>query len=568
MKNTYTVSTFSNGYKSKFSETRDCLNEILGYISDDSPEPLVCAIYGLRRTGKTILMEQCIERLSDEQKKHTIRIDCTEQADFDEIIDFVNNKIDEGYKYFFIDEITYAKNFQALANIMSNIWVAQRNCKIVVTGTDSLGLSLIHCNSMYDRMKFVNTSYTSFGEYSRITGDSSIDKYIKLGSTLSKTTFGSIKKNQEYILTAIVSNIINSLKKSENLNRYPPVLTEKYSEDALKNEIERIINKYSQSIVYRAVTKQFESSSIGDARQLLTRNNSEGRKAILKLSYDEVNQKIASLLGCEHPSGIGDSDIENIYRFLIDVGVFQDIKVYTSINRAECTDDLGFVSHPGMFHANLKHTFEQLEQDSSWIDATPEERKIVVEKAYQSAMGKIMENVVISDVYHLLRDSIDDEKNSWYVSKISVIINNRRYEADLLICNRDNRDVTLFEIKHSSTNVPHQSSNLENLEFIEYIEENFGRVANKAVLYNGKTDYSTAVPRISASEFLITLYKQSHTPDNGIENVLNVIKTNYEGKSVTDYAQMIIDIPKMAATPYSENITNDIEVDPDENPGE
>ena len=64
----------------------------------------------------------------------------------------------------------------------------------------------------------------------------------------------------------------------------------------------------------------------------------------------------------------------------------------------------------------------------------------------------------------------------------------------------------LFEIKHSTQNIPEQSRHLEDEAFLKYIKDNFGPVKGRAVLYNGETTDVPEVPRISAADFLIPLY--------------------------------------------------------------
>ena len=64
------------------------------------------------------------------------------------------------------------------------------------------------------------------------------------------------------------------------------------------------------------------------------------------------------------------------------------------------------------------------------------------------------------------------------------------------------KETYLFEIKHSSKLVKEHSAALENENFLIYIEDHFGTIRGRAVLYNGPTDNTMSVPRIKASEFL------------------------------------------------------------------
>lgn len=196
-----------------YRERRDCFEQIVGYLKSDY-QRRICAIYGLRRTGKTVLMQQCIENMSEDDRKNTILLTCRRGSDLYDILIFIENKISEGYRNFFIDEITNADNFQEVGEALANHYVVYNNARIVVTGTDSLGLSLPTHDLQYDRTLFVNTTYISFGEYFRILGETSLDEYIQLGGILKVDTYSDYWSTHDYIDLSIARNLINSIEKS------------------------------------------------------------------------------------------------------------------------------------------------------------------------------------------------------------------------------------------------------------------------------------------------------------------------------------------------------------------
>lgn len=538
MEHSFFIEKIPDDYKSGYIKQRDCLKEINQYLESNKPQSKICAILGLRRTGKTVLLKQSIEKLSNEQKKKTLFIECIDgKTDFYELLGYIKAKIEEGYRYFFIDEITYSKGFENAPTVLSDIYVGINDVKIVVTGTDSLGLSIPSKDIMYERMEMIHTTYTPFGEYFQLTGISTIDDFIKKGSTLNPNIFENKETTDEYVETAIIQNIIKSLKKSEDIERYPAALTLKYDETVLRNEIQRIINRYSQVRTLKAITKQFHSNPLGDARDLILKHEENGFDIISKLKYEEVNQKIAELLGCNYPSGIEKNDIPLIYKYLQNIDVFSNIPVQEN-------DPIEMPTHPGLFHANLKYTLEELQKDNSWIEADQKIKNLVITKAYESAMGKIMENIIIADVYYLLckgkkiqkEDLFGESSGRWYVTKYQTEIDNRKCEVDLLIFDKELQETYLFEIKHSKENVPNQSIHLENECFIQKIENEFGPVKSKIVLYNGITDVKkTSVPRVSARDFLVEMYNEfinnSINKDISIKNILEKLGIYYEDQN-------------------------------------
>ena len=66
----------------------------------------ICALYGLRRTGKTVMMNQCISELPPEEKEKSVYILCKEACDMLEVEQVIDDLYEKGKRFFFIDEVT------------------------------------------------------------------------------------------------------------------------------------------------------------------------------------------------------------------------------------------------------------------------------------------------------------------------------------------------------------------------------------------------------------------------------------------------------------------------------
>lgn len=527
-----------NDIHPNFKKKRNCYKQLEDYINSKEYETKVCAIYGIRRTGKTVLMEQAVEALSDEQKQKALFITCERKTNFHDIIYFVEDAIKDGYKYFFIDEITYAEDFQYIGSILSDVFVSKNNARIVITGTDSLGLSLVSRDIMYDRLKFIPTTYTSFAEYSELTGINNLDDYIKFGSTLQTNSFSTHDKMEEYIETSIVENIINSIKKTEGVRTYPPTLTELYNNQDLENSIQRIINKYSQTITIDALKKQFKVAPFSTAIKTLQKTPSHNF-IYSEINSSYVNETIKKILNVDNlkTSPITNEHIKDLSKFLERLGVISTIPVLQSYTDSIYTSDLKIINHPGMYHANIKYTLETIRDDKSWFNQVSiEDKNVLLEKTYSIAMGIILENIIINDVYQLLSngrkvDKVDifgENTGRWYVSKLTFDDSQTEqyHEADLIIFDKEKKETYLFEIKHSNKAIKEQSIHLENKVFSQYVEKHFGKIKKTAVLYNGETDCSLKVPRISAAKFLKELTTQFNTKDFDMNKFIDSLLSN------------------------------------------
>lgn len=513
----------------QFTKRRKAYEEVEEYVKSDKRDTKICAIYGIRRTGKSTLMEQVAQNLSKEQKLKAWFITCNNDTDFYDVVAFITKMLENGDKYFFIDEITSAKNFQNIGQVLSDVFVKMDNAKIVVTGTDSLGLSLVHRGMMYDRIKFVPTTYTSFSEYSNLTGIDDIDDYVKFGSTLKTDCFYSYKETHHYIETSIVSNIIGSLEKSEGLKKYPPTLTELYNNNDLNNAIQRIITRFAQNLAVKLLTVQIKNHPVSLALTNLAQKSEGDKSKVLmsqKINFDKINDSVNYNLGIltTRTFPVEEKHINVLSDFLEDIGLITTIPVIDSFSNRTFQNDMKIISHPGMFHAILKYTLDELQKNENWLpDASNEDRTKLLEATYTSAVGDILENVVIKDVFELLsngekvnKDDIFGENTGrWYVSKLSIYDKKSRkdYEADLIIFDKEKKETYLFEVKHSKEIDETQSKHLGNERFNQYVEENFGQVKQRVVLYNGKIDTTLNIPRVSITKFLKELNKQFNIKD-------------------------------------------------------
>lgn len=512
-----------------YPQKRDCLSSLLDYLKAENNSK-VCILYGLRRTGKTVLLKQALLSLDTKEKKKAVFITCNHNTDFYNILSYIKDSIKAGKKYYFIDEITYAKNFQNLAEILSDSFVANYNAKIILTGTDSLGLALPSHYNLYDRAIFIHTTYTSFAEFSRIMNNNSTDFYIKHGNTLSPNSpFSSFKATCEYIETSIVSNIISSLEKSEGIRSYPPSLTELYDNRELDNAIQRIINQYSQTITIRALRKQFELSPLENAINALTKRSDNPDLTLrANIAVEKITSNVKELLKIDDfKTSITKQHLNELKDFLLEMDVIINIPVVTSYVDNTKDVDMELITHPGMYHANLLYTIEQLELDDNWLpNATKEQKDSLLNAVYECASGKILENVVITDIYKMLSES----SSKWYVSKFNHTIKGKFEEVDLIILNKQTKDVFLFEIKHSSKIDDRQTKHLESEQFISYIQDNFGPVKERIVLYNGVTNRNERLKRINIADFLTHMYKNYRNPEYSIDNSIN---PKLETKTIT-----------------------------------
>lgn len=163
---------------------RYCVDEIKRFIeSDDELEGKILVLYGLRRTGKTTMMEQVISDYYS--KKKCAFYEVTDKDNIDDIRDTIIFEQEKGTSIICFDEITKAKDFITSSSILPNIF-AKEGMKIIVAGTDSLGFSFAEETELFDRTERIRTTHISFAEHCEVLGVRDIDDYIMYGGLMRK----------------------------------------------------------------------------------------------------------------------------------------------------------------------------------------------------------------------------------------------------------------------------------------------------------------------------------------------------------------------------------------------
>ena len=173
----------------------------------------------------------------------------------------LDSLLKEGIRNFFIDEITEVEDFQVYGNILSDGYTL-KGAKIAIAGTDSLGIRLAGMDILYDRMVIIHTSRISYAEFSRLLDGKGIEQYIEYGGTLTDSQYKTIQARDDYVNTAIVTNILHSLEKNEEVRNYHPVLTELYENKELVSVLNKMINKHSYCVTLKAINKCFKSAPL------------------------------------------------------------------------------------------------------------------------------------------------------------------------------------------------------------------------------------------------------------------------------------------------------------------
>ena len=207
-------------YYSNRLQCRDQLQAMKNFSQSDSLR--VGVLYGLRRTGKTVLLKQWLQSLPYEERTKAAYISVDAETMSDVKADLRTLR-ENGYKYVALDEITTCEDFIDRSAPLSDDF-ARSGMKLFIAGTDSLSVWFALNDTLFDRDTTLHTTHIPFAEWSRLTQQSSLDEYIRWGGLLHlQPTPGEIRHAaplpwtandaRDYFTSSISRNIQNSVRR-------------------------------------------------------------------------------------------------------------------------------------------------------------------------------------------------------------------------------------------------------------------------------------------------------------------------------------------------------------------
>ena len=471
---------------------RDIFAQITKYLySNDYTR--VCAVYGLRRTGKTTMLFQAIADMSVDDFVKTAYVKLRTTDTMEDIIHDLDLLYRDGYKYIFIDEVTLMEDFIDSAAVFSDIFVPM-GMRIVLSGTDSLGFWFAEDNELYDRVRMIHTTFIPYREYSRLLGIESIDEYIRYGGTLrmgeidfddeelnaEDASFRDDESTRRYIDTAICKNIQHSLACCENGN-YFRHLFGLYEAGELTGAINRIIEDINHRFVLSVLVKDFKSHDLGiSKRNLRNERNPEHRTNILyQVDTEMITKRLMDILEIRNVQdqkiGIKMEHIAEIKQYLKALDLIIDCPVEVGMPGLPAEEHILFVQ-PGMRYCQAQALVYSLMKDETFMQLGKEEKAFITERILEEVRGRMLEDIILLETSKALGKKYD-------VFKLRF----DRGEYDMVVCDRKNNKVAIYEIKHSKEIVAEQTRHLQDKEKCGLVEKQFGDIVGKYVLYLGRS---------------------------------------------------------------------------------
>lgn len=290
--------------------TRDCFEDLSAWLRDADATPNTMVLFGVRRTGKTVLLYQSMRMLQDagvpasDMAYFTLRRDRVDTA---ELLAYIQTLIyDIGVKYIFIDEVTFlADDMSSLSALYDEF--GGSGAKFVLSGTNTAGFLPVLDEYLYDRALCLSTSYISFNEFNRLMpqGENDVKSYIALGGVFKENVgLSSSSSRREtpagYVRTAITQNICGSLEHSRLLRQtYPEISTLVFSPRV--SEMDTLFYKWLEAYSKPLTSDILQNALSVESLSMAARNlRTHGSLTLYKYRKDLANKIIKRLDLREH----------------------------------------------------------------------------------------------------------------------------------------------------------------------------------------------------------------------------------------------------------------------------
>ena len=484
---------------------RDCFSTLQKFVAG-SYDGKICILYGLRRTGKTTLLFQMLSELPIEKTAY-IKVQTTD--DMSRLTKDLKVLFELGYRYVFIDEITLLSDFIDTAAVLSDVF-SMMGMKIVVSGTDSLGFAMANRDELYDRSVMIHTSFIPFQEYARLLNICSVDSYIEYGGTLKmenmsfddpdaafdEVAFRDDESTRKYIDTAISRNIQHTLK-NDHYGEYFNQLRELYEKGELTNVINRIVQHMNHRFVLRVVEDEFKSHDFGSAKELLLHDLPAERATVLyDVNEKQILERLKAIIEVKEKSEttvpITQEHIDKVKKYLLMLDLI--VNCPERYESGKQTEHIVF-SQPGMRYAIAKALVYSLMQDAYFASIPEADKAYITGKILDDVKGRMLEDIVLLEVCKAAPSTMEAFKFKFDAGG----------EFDMVIYDKAGQNCRIYEIKHSAKVNEKQTIHLRDAEKCQIIENRFGPISGKYVLYRGKDTLAEGVQYLNVENFLCGL---------------------------------------------------------------
>ena len=243
-------------------------NSYLNKVIELQKSPDIKVITGIRRSGKSVLLKEFIDYLSNDTNNNIIfinlqNLECEELLDYHNLHNYVMNKYKKNHhNVLIIDEVQLCNKFELAINSLHT----KELFDIYLTGSNAFLLSSDLATLFTGRVMSIEMFPFSFKEYIEYYNnqnniDDMFDKYVKVGGMPGALTYNDISNKYQYLKevynTVLFRDLIDKYKiKNQNeIKKITEYMMDNIGNLLSANNICNCLNNDKANITRKTVSK-------------------------------------------------------------------------------------------------------------------------------------------------------------------------------------------------------------------------------------------------------------------------------------------------------------------------
>jgi len=437
------------------SKERDFVRNLVRYCRYDSfSRGKVYSLSGLRSTGKSIGMCQCIRRLNNYGRCVYIQFVRGKDVEFDELLEILIS-LPSSIKYIFIDEISVVRDFVHCSGVLADNFTLGGK-KIVVAGRDSYAIECAFADGLFHRCILDNVTLISYQEHVRTIGGN-LEDYLSSGGLYEVSSYRGVEGLKSYINTSIVENISSSISKN-NISELKGI-SEEDIRSATYMILYEIIYSNSKKLSFDIVINAGLSDKVNEDKLTLKRliDLSLGLKLNETIDKDKIQEVLHALermgviVKCDNICLNGQGKrynyhvvipylVNNIYSLIIDVvtGAGENVSEKNFSQIQGLTLESVLVSHVTKY-SGLNCYFYHNTKTNSEVDLVLLDMNIVDSNAYLVEVKLSSDPEIAYSKGHWVREISEEDfimEDVIVVSRKIVYMGKTKNELGLINCTK------------------------------------------------------------------------------------------------------------------------------------
>lgn len=465
-------------------ERRNAYHDMEYFIDRTDLPNKVGIVYGMRNTGKTIILLQLAGRPKDINVSAYITLRYNEY-DINHVYSWIYNLHRVGIRYIYIDEVTWAEGFIDHSMAFADRWAGYDGIKLVLSGTDSLAFTFAENEALYHRYVNVQTTPMSYPEYHRLTKNGILG-FVRSGGVFWGSENPAQSDHKDYLRTSVVENIYRTIRSTERVK----TIAAEALLDLTVDELYTICYAICQSITIQGVYTQAHELW---GKQFALGLQNALRACGIRISDVDRNKVIGFSREFQSDSSkYSREKVDAAIRLMRDIGFLSEVDLLTGTYPGKSS--LVF-TQTGVGREFVRNTLFGVCY-SGVIE--PDMVAQVVKSVEENADGILLESACMSGF--VSRSKVCERK---YGDKIDVFkfreLGGASREIDVVAVHHRASTLHLVEVKRGASVKSEFAKHLADEELILYLKKLFAADSvTRTVLYRG-TDTSLTVNGVGVS---------------------------------------------------------------------